>query len=55
MVRAAGFLDVKTPRRRSGALVDLEWKKTREAGARRGISLGLSHQGVRIITIVATR
>jgi SAM-dependent methyltransferase len=55
LARRAGFLEFRTPRRRSGALVDLEWKKMREIRAKRGISLGVSHQGVRIVTIVATR
>src|SRR5262245_39858691 len=55
LARRAGFLEFRTPRRRSGGLVDLEWKKMREVRAKQGIALGVSHQGVRIVTIVATR
>jgi SAM-dependent methyltransferase len=53
LVAAAGFSSVATPRRRSGPLGDLQWKKTKEAGA--GSRLGLSHKGLRMVTLVATR
>jgi SAM-dependent methyltransferase len=51
----AGFQELRTPRRRSGALVDLEWKKSRERAAAGARALGLSRQGIRTITIVAIR
>lgn len=53
-VREAGFREVLTPRRRSGPLGALEWKKSYEArAARDGMRLGLSNRGVRMVTIVA--
>lgn len=56
MLAEAGFREALTPRRRSGALVDLSWKKRREQAASRSLfKLGLSHQGVRIAAIVAVR
>ncbi len=51
MARAAGFSAISTPRRRSGPLGGLEWKKAKEASAG---GLGLSHKGLRMVTIVAT-
>ena len=47
----AGFPRVTTPRRRSGPLGDLAWKKAKEAAA--GSRLGLSHKGLRMVTVVA--
>lgn len=52
LARSAGFRELRTHRRRSGPLEGLEWKKKRE---RTAIPLGLSHQGVRLVMIVATR
>lgn len=55
-VRQAGFRDVKTPRRRSGELGDLEWKKAYERrAAASGRRLGLSNRGVRMVTLLAFR
>ncbi len=56
LLAEAGFREVRTPRRRSGALVDLSWKKNREeAAARSPFKPGISHQGIRIVTIIARR
>jgi len=56
LVREAGFREAKTPRRRSGELGDLEWKKAAEhRAAARGLRLGLSHRGLRMVTLVALR
>lgn len=55
-VRAAGFRAVRTPRRRSGELGDLEWKKAVERrAAERVVRLGLSNRGVRMVVLVAER
>jgi SAM-dependent methyltransferase len=56
LVREAGFRDVRTPRRRSGELGDVEWKIDAERrAAARGLRLGLSHRGLRMVTLVAFR
>ena len=56
MVSAAGFRELRTPRRRSGELGDLEWKKAEERRASEtGTRIGLSHKGIRLVTLVATR
>lgn len=55
MALAAGFREVGTPRRRSGDIVSLDWKKQRESAAAQGSDLGISHQGVRIVTLLAVR
>ncbi len=49
----AGFSRILTPRRRSGPLEDLEWKKRSEALARS--RLGLSHRGLRMVVLLAAR
>ena len=53
LAREAGFSRVLTPRRRSGPLGDLEWKKAKEVAS--PSRLGLSHRGLRMVTIVAIR
>ena len=56
MLREAGFRDFLTPRRRSGELEGLDWKKETERRVFEGASkIGLSHRGLRIVTIVARR
>jgi SAM-dependent methyltransferase len=50
---SAGFSSVLTPRRRSGPLGDLAWKKSKEAAS--PSRLGLSHKGLRMVTIVALK
>ena len=56
LARDAGYAEVLTPRRRSGLLGDLSYKKAREArAAAGGMRLGLSHRGVRMVTLVAFR
>ncbi len=52
MAREAGFARLLTPRRRSGELGPLDWKKARESSGRHA---GLSHKGLRMVTIVALR
>lgn len=53
LCREAGFSATLTPLRRSGPLGDLAWKKAAEAGS--PSRLGLSHKGLRMVTIVALR
>jgi SAM-dependent methyltransferase len=53
LAREAGFARLLTPRRRSGGLGPLDWKKAREAAP--GGRLGLSHKGLRMVTIVAVK
>jgi SAM-dependent methyltransferase len=52
----SGFREVRTPRRRSGPLGDLSWKKEAESrAASSGSRLGLSHRGLRMVTLLAIR
>jgi SAM-dependent methyltransferase len=53
MARAAGFARLLTPRRRSGEIGPLEWKKAKEAAP--GRRAGLSHKGLRMVTLVALK
>ena len=54
LLEEAGFAALETPRRRSGRLLSLAWKKGRERrAARRGSRRGLSARGIRIVTILA--
>ncbi|HEX7900463.1 MAG TPA: methyltransferase domain-containing protein [Planctomycetota bacterium] len=53
LAREAGFSSVLTPLRRSGPLGDLAWKKAKEAGS--PSRLGLSHKGLRMVTLVALK
>ena len=56
MAHAAGFRNLQTPRRRSGTLGTLEWKKKYEQkAAGRYFKIGISNRGVRMVTIVAHR
>lgn len=56
MLREAGFREIVTPRRRSGKLESLDWKKAAEREAEgRSFRPGLSHRGLRIITVIARR
>jgi SAM-dependent methyltransferase len=52
----AGFVAPLTPRRRSGPLVPLDWKKDYERGADpRRRPMGTSQRGVRMVTIVVRK
>ncbi len=54
-LRAAGFREVFTPRRRSGPLGPTEWKRAEEVRAAKGRGrMGLSQRGLRMVTLVAT-
>lgn len=56
LARDAGYAEVLTPKRRSGPLGDLAWKKAEEArAAGDGSRMGLSHRGVRMVTLVAVK
>jgi SAM-dependent methyltransferase len=49
----AGFVEPRTPRRRSGPLVPPDWKKDYERGAARGRRpMGSSLRGIRMVTLV---
>ena len=53
---AGGFKNLQTPRRRSGPLGGLEWKKRYEQkAAGRFLKMGISNRGVRMVTIIAHR
>lgn len=54
LARAAGFRELSTPRRRSGPLGPLAWKKEMEQRfARRNFRMGVSRSGVRMVVIAA--
>lgn len=54
MLVDAGFREILTPRRRSGPLEVLSWKKEAERrAAEDGGRLGLSNRGLRLVTLVA--
>jgi len=52
LCRDAGFAKVATPRRRSGPLGPLDWKKERERTPR---ALGSGNTGLKMVTLVAYR
>jgi hypothetical protein len=55
-VRPAGFLELLTPRRKSGPLVPLDWKKETELRiASRPCRFGVRRAGVYMVLIVARR
>ncbi len=56
MLFEAGFREVLSPRRRSGPLGDLAWKREfEEKSARKSWRPGISNRGVRMVVIVARK